>query len=145
METPSTRAEITAERLSPARQFLQKTATVSASALRGKLTVDQYAEVVRPKRTGHICLCKGTKGTVPPPSLTDSSWHKSPLWQCRTVSSLFGAYSTVHSNKSAISLYLNKYRANQGSLRKRFRSGLDPTHASLSIQPWIMITTSNSS
>ena len=40
--------------------------TVSSAALRGKLTIDQDAEVVRLKRTGHIWLCKETKSKVPP-------------------------------------------------------------------------------
>ncbi|HVO81810.1 MAG TPA: hypothetical protein VMT28_13830 [Terriglobales bacterium] len=42
-------------------------ATITSSALRGKLTIDQYAEVVRLKRTGHIWLCKGTRSKVPLP------------------------------------------------------------------------------
>jgi len=42
-------------------------ATVSSAALRGKLTIDQYAEVVRLKRAGHIWLCKGPKSKAPPP------------------------------------------------------------------------------
>src|SRR5215471_10580658 len=75
------------------------------------------------------------KSSSVPNCVTD---EKSPLLQCRPCQVLFFAHLCIHSEKSALSLYLKTLpcHTNQGLARNQFQvSYLDPTHASLRSQP----------